>query len=110
LEKTDDLKRVAEITYVADPYIYRGLFGSEEGARIVLPVLFMDTEGIFSRRYISIIETDDEIIGSATAYSVLVKINIDDFRTRIFNLLQKIPLEFDEVSRYLLLSDNCTAG
>ncbi len=70
----DSCKRIAEIIYQVDNYIYPTAFGTVANAEKILRKLIEEKNGIFSRENIRLAIYDDEIVGVGI---VLASDNID---------------------------------
>lgn len=97
----DDVSAIARLIFNADPYIYRGLFGDEDKATIVLSSLLKKDDGIFSHRYTHVVEYDGKIAGTAAIYNILLKTKDDEMRKESFAKFGRVTEEFDTVVRHL---------
>ena len=62
-QKKDSCKRIAEIIYNVDKYIYPTAFESVTKARKILPKLINEENGLFSRKNIRLAIYQDKIVG-----------------------------------------------
>lgn len=68
LNDRKDYEAVASILYSIDGNTYKGLFGTENNAKKVLPLLFEDENSVFYKNNIFIIKDDNRVKAVATFY------------------------------------------
>lgn len=61
----DNLKQIAELIYLTDPYIYKDLLFSVDNAKRLLPLAIMQTNTIFSHENIVSLKYHNDIIAIA---------------------------------------------
>ena len=60
---SEDLKRIAELIYQTDPYIYPAVFLSQDNAIKVIPEMIVTGDRMFCSKNIFVTELDSEIAG-----------------------------------------------
>lgn len=109
LEKKEDYNRVVELIYESDKNIYEKLFGSLDNAKVVMPILFDNSNSKFYKRHYYIIRKEEQVVAVAALYkSTDFRWDTDNIRIAFDDAGVVRPESFEVAIDYLKdIFDDC---
>lgn len=109
LEKCEDYDSVVELIYESDNNVYEKLFGSLDNAKLVMPILFDNSNSKFSKNHYYIIKKQEQVVAVAALYkSTDFKWDTDNIRIAFEDAGVELPETFEEAVNYLKeIFDDC---
>lgn len=91
IENCDDIKKIAELIYDTDPYIYKDLLGSRQTAYNLFKILINDKKSLFYRDHFYGAFVDNDIVGIMSIIASGYSWNSDSVRLAYMELGIKMP-------------------